>query len=257
MSPEEVEEYKSEGPTPLANPMRPDWDSLTSHWNLDLAEAFYVQFCKDTENPAKYEFSKNDILVTFENKLKYLCGYVNKAAPLRNKTSAQALECFNASLKHCHNISRPTQRHLMLRDVLLEIAGNNMDLGGGSIDTRWKSVYTMLNLLGREGISSDKSDREGGPCMVKRRTWHSSELTQLLDIIDKLYDWKNAYGNARPGNRPHERMRHRRATASKRAPIRGLPIDFYNCEWYQLLMDVEKRLLCPQDERQLPVLADN
>ncbi|PBK78981.1 hypothetical protein ARMGADRAFT_1041126, partial [Armillaria gallica] len=111
-SPEEVEEYKSGGPTPLANPMRPDWGSLTSRWNLDLAEAFYVQFCKDAENPAKYEFSKNDILVAFENKLKYLRGYVNKAAPLRNETSAQALERFNASLKHRRDISRPTQRRL-------------------------------------------------------------------------------------------------------------------------------------------------
>ncbi|SJL15204.1 uncharacterized protein ARMOST_18690 [Armillaria ostoyae] len=256
-SPEEVEEYESGGPTPLANPMRPDWGSLGSRWNLDLAEAFYIQFCKDAENPAKYEFSKNDILVAFENKLKYLRGYVNKAAPLRNETSAQALERFNASLKHRRDISRPTQRRLTLRDVRLEIAGNNMDLGGGSVDARWKSVYTMLNLLGREGISSDESDGEGGPCMVKRRTWRSSELTQLLNITDESYDWKNAYSNARPGNRPHERIRHRRATALKRAPIRGLPINFYDRDWYQLLTDVEKRLLRPQDEMRLPALADN
>ncbi|SJL15218.1 uncharacterized protein ARMOST_18704 [Armillaria ostoyae] len=256
-SPEEVEEYESGGPTPLANPMRPDWGSLGSRWNLDLAEAFYIQFCKDAENPTKYEFSKNDILVAFENKLKYLRGYVNKAAPLRNETSAQALERFNASLKHRRDISRPTQCRLTLRDVRLEIAGNNMNLGGGSVDVRWKSVYTMLNLLGREGISSDESDGEGGPCMVKWRTWRSSELTQLLDITDESYDWKNAYSNARPGNRPHERIRHRRATALKRAPIRGLPINFYDRDWYQLLMDVEKRLLRPQDEMRLPALADN
>ncbi|KAK0460420.1 uncharacterized protein EV420DRAFT_1640965 [Desarmillaria tabescens] len=256
-SPEEVEEYDSGGPTPLANPMRPDWGSLGSRWNLDLGEAFYVQFCKDAENPGNYEFSKNDILVAFENKLKYLRGYVNKAAPLRNETSAQALERFNASLKHRRDISRPTQCRLTLRDIRLEIAGNNMDLGGGRVDARWKSVYTMLNLLGREGISSDKSDGEGGLCMVKRRSWHSDKLTQLLDITNKLYDWKNAYGNAHPGNRPHEWMRHRRATASKRAPIRGLPINFYDRDWYQLLTDVEKRLLRPQREMRLPAFVDN
>ncbi|KAK0505490.1 hypothetical protein EDD18DRAFT_1344311 [Armillaria luteobubalina] len=256
-SPEEVAKYETGGPTPPINPMRPDWRSLKSRWNLDLAEAFYIQFCENADNPKEYEFLKNDILVAFENKLKYLRGHVFKATPLRDESSDQTQECLNASLKHRHDISRPTQHRLMLRDVRLEIAGNNMNLGDDRVDLGWRSVYEMLSLLGREGISSDKSDAEGGPYIVKRRTWRSEELTQLLNIIDSSYDRKNIYGNARPGNRPHVRMRCRRATASERAPIRGLPLNFYDCDWYQLLTDVEKQLLHPEPEMELPAFAED
>ncbi|KAK0185371.1 hypothetical protein F5146DRAFT_1005359 [Armillaria mellea] len=186
-SPEEVVEYESGGPTPLVNPMWPDWCSLKSHWNLDLAEAFYVQFSKDAKNSKEYEFSKNNILVAFENKLK------------------------------------PTQHHLMtiltvqLRDVRLEIAGNNMDLGHDRVNPEWR----------REGISSDESDAEGGPYIVKRRTWRSKELTQLLDITNSSYDQKNVYGNPHPGNRPH------------------------------LLTDIEKQLLQPEPEMALPAFTED
>ncbi|KAK0488170.1 hypothetical protein EDD18DRAFT_1359857 [Armillaria luteobubalina] len=256
-SPEEVAEYETGGPTPPINPMRPDWRSLKSRWNLDLAEAFYIQFCENADNPKEYEFSKNDILVAFENKLKYLRGHVFKATPLRDESSDQTQERLNASLKHRRDISRPTQRCLTLRDVRLEIAGNNMNLGDDRVDPGWRSVYEMLSLLGREGISSDESDAEGGPYIVKRRTWRSEELTQLLDIIDSSYDRKNIYGNARPGNRPHVRMRRRRATASERAPIRGLPLNFYDRDWYQLLTNVEKQLLRPEPEMELPAFAED
>ncbi|KAK0207764.1 hypothetical protein IW262DRAFT_1302429 [Armillaria fumosa] len=256
-SPEEVAKYETGGPTLPINPMRPDWHSLKFRWNLDLAEAFYIQFCENTNNPKEYEFSKNNILVAFENKLKYLRGHVFKATPLRDESSDQTQERLNASLKHRRDISRPTQCRLTLRDVRLEIAGNNMNLGDDRVDPGWRSVYEMLSLLGREGISSDESDAEGGPYIVKRRTWHSEELTQLLDIIDSSYDRKNIYGNARPGNRPHVCMRCRRAMASERAPIRGLPLNFYDHDWYQLLMDVEKQLLRPEPEMELPAFTED
>ncbi|KAK0482918.1 hypothetical protein EDD18DRAFT_1362325 [Armillaria luteobubalina] len=255
--PEEVAEYETGGPTPLVNPMRPDWCSLKSWWNLDLAEAFYIQFCENADNPKEYEFSKNDILVAFENKLKYLRGHAFMATPLRDKSSDQTQEHLNASLKHCRNISRPTQCCLTLRDVRLEIAGNNMNLGDDRVDPGWRSVYEMLSLLRREGISSDESDAEGGPYIVKRRTWHSEELTQLLDIINSSYDQKNIYSNACPGNRPHVHMRCRKATVLQRAPIRGLPLNFYDRNWYQLLTDIEKQLLCPEPEMELPALAED
>ncbi|KAK0506790.1 hypothetical protein EDD18DRAFT_1343227 [Armillaria luteobubalina] len=248
-SPEEMAEYETGGPTLPINPMQPDWHSLKSRWNLDLAEAFYIQFCENADNPKEYEFSKNDILVAFENKLKYLHGHVFKATPLRDKSSDQTQEHLNASLKHHRDISRPTQHCLTLRDVRLEIAGNNMNLGDDRVNPGWRSVYEMLSLLEREGISSDESDAEGGPYIVKWRTWHSKELTQLLDIIDSLYDRKNIYSNAHPGNRPHVHMRCRRAMASERAPIRGLPLNF--------LTDVEKQLLCPEPEMELPAFVED
>ncbi|KAK0191921.1 hypothetical protein F5146DRAFT_999178 [Armillaria mellea] len=223
-SPEEVVEYESGGPTPLVNPMRPDWRSLKSRWNLDLAEAFYIQFCKDAKNPKEYEFSKNDILVAFKNKLKYLCAYVNKAVPLKDESLDRTRERLNASLKHRRDISRPTQQ----------------------------SSYESIWGGGREGISSDESDAEGGPYIVKRRTWRSEELTQLLNITDSSYDWKNIYGN------PHVLEIGHMATAVRK----GHPFEDFRSistidDWYQLLTDIEKQLLRPEPEMALPAFTED
>ncbi|KAI5988758.1 hypothetical protein EDD15DRAFT_2371109 [Pisolithus albus] len=86
--------------------------------------------------------------------------------------------------------------------------------------------------LGMPGMSSDDSDHESGEGAARyaivSKDWRSSEVTELLRLLDALHlrlRYRNNW-NATSGAWPHLRLVSRKS--STRAAVKGLPKNFYN-----------------------------
>ena len=117
----------------------------------------------------------------------------------------------------------------------------------------WKNTHMMLDALGAGGISSDKSDTNdsGRPVYrTKNMEWWAKEVLKKLTDIDSDRNMTNAYGNTRAGNPPRLRKRRDRLETSRSA-IPGLPLNFYNSNWYAGLTPGQKRELAAKEEKTL------
>jgi hypothetical protein len=103
------------------------------------------------------------------------------------------------------------------------------------------------------GISSDESDTDdsGRPVYrTKNMVWRSRDILKKLVDIDSDRNTTNAYGNTRAGNPPRVRKRRDRLETSRKA-IPGLPINFYDSNWYASLTPGQKRELSAKEEKLL------
>jgi hypothetical protein len=123
----------------------------------------------------------------------------------------------------------------------------------------------MVNLLGVDGQSSDESSDEheslsdssssptGRLCYTRKlREWRSDEVSDLLYIIDSCRKKKNGYGNKKAGKEPTQRLHSETPAVSTRAPVSGLPRNFYNDTWYACLTPEEQAGLGAEESMELP-----
>lgn len=119
----------------------------------------------------------------------------------------------------------------------------------GESGEAWKELKTMLEMLGPEGMSSDESETEvimgqrKTTYHVKRQPWRARFLARNLRIIDCDRNATNAYGNAPPGNPPRDRRRVSTTMVhvSRRVATAGLPMNYYDAEWFNKLSARDRR----------------
>ena len=117
----------------------------------------------------------------------------------------------------------------------------------------WKNTHMMLDALGARGISSDESNTNdsGRPVyQTKNMEWWAKEVLKKLMDIDSDRNTTNAYGNTRAGNPPQLQKRRDRLE-TLRSAIPGLPLNFYNSNWYAGLTPGQKRELAAKEEKTL------
>ena len=98
--------------------------------------------------------------------------------------------------------------------------------------------------LGAGGMSSDESDLDTDGrkvYFVKRVGWRPGVLTRRMMVIDWDRNVTTAYNNTNPGNPPRLRKRRNNATETARNALPGLPINFYDPDWYNRLTDRQKK----------------
>ena len=118
-------------------------------------------------------------------------------------------------------------------------------------DESWSFLHRLMTTLGRDGMSSDETEVEDQhgyrrpykKCRVKRRAWRSKQLEPYMKMVDRECNRKNVYGNDRPGNRPHVRVRPARKVSQRRNIPPYLPRNFYDDDWYDGLTAMQKREL--------------
>lgn len=111
----------------------------------------------------------------------------------------------------------------------------------------------VLDALGAGGISSDESDiDDSGHSVYRTKTmaWRANNILKKLTEIDSDRNTTNAYGNTRAGNPPRVRKRRDRPETSRKA-IPGLPLNFYDSNWYAGLTPGQKRELAAKGEKPL------
>jgi hypothetical protein len=117
----------------------------------------------------------------------------------------------------------------------------------------WRNNYMILDCLGAGGMSSDESDvDELGHSVyrAKNMIWRDQSILRKLTDIDSHRNITNAYGNTRAGNPPRRRL-HRGGQETSRKAIPGLPINFYDGNWYASLTPGQKRELDAKEEKAL------
>ena len=120
----------------------------------------------------------------------------------------------------------------------------------GPTDEVWGHLFNIVQLLGRDGVSSDQTEVEDGPmgskvkvCRVKLRAWRAKWLDRYLELIDQDRNLTNAYGNFRAGNVPRIRKRPAWVISEDIWVPTGLPRNFYSDDWYNSLNEFFKRKL--------------
>ena len=111
----------------------------------------------------------------------------------------------------------------------------------------------VLDTLGAGGMSSDDSDvDELGQSVyrAKNMIWRDQNILRKLTDIDSHRNSTNASGNTRAGNPPRRRQ-HRGEKETSRAAIPGLPINFYDANWYASLTPGQKRNLGAKGQKAL------
>jgi hypothetical protein len=116
-----------------------------------------------------------------------------------------------------------------------------------SNEVAYHHIYTVIESLGADGMSSDESDidQQGRATFtVKRMPWRAKELTEMLVRVDKDYNRTNMFGNQKSGNPARHRERRKGRESARSAPARK-PGNFYDRDWYHALsakqkMDLER-----------------
>jgi hypothetical protein len=117
----------------------------------------------------------------------------------------------------------------------LAVCYGNLKNRDGSTNLGWKVTTEMVEQLGPAGMSSDESEVDAKTkkttYRIRKRLWRSNECKDRLIIIDADRNVTNAFGGARAGNPPRERVRGSNATVSERAPKVGCPQNYYSKTW--------------------------
>ena len=111
----------------------------------------------------------------------------------------------------------------------------------------------VLEALGTGGMSLDESDVDDLGHSVYRAkimTWRDKEVLGKLRDIDSNRNTTNAYGNMRVDNPPRVQKRCDGRETSRKA-IPGLPVNFYDPDWYARLTPGQKRELGAKEQKPL------
>lgn len=116
--------------------------------------------------------------------------------------------------------------------------------------------------MGVDGMSTDDTDgpppQAGAHRKVRRvhKNWRSAELTNLYLIVDTYHSSFNLDGRRKTGTKPLSRALEPHRT-STRAPVVGLPANFYNPFFLLNAKDFEKRNLCITSISPLPSIVSH
>jgi len=108
----------------------------------------------------------------------------------------------------------------------------------------WEHLDSILETLGAGGMSSDESELDtNGPKVyfVKRVGWRPKVLTRRMMMIDRDRNVTTTYNNRKPGNPPRLCKWRNNPTETARNALPGLPINFYDPDWYNELTDRQKK----------------
>jgi hypothetical protein len=268
-------ENNQDMPGPDIEPMSPNWDKIDGEWNEELFRLF-VANCKENGDGDEIgtDTDQYNIHEMFMDRLQRLRNLIKRCQPKDNEDQ----EHYTARLKLRKKGDLKRQRHHSRRG---EVSGNHdfTTLGADQeqlFDVRlsitlghlpdspedqeededtaiWKNSHMVLDALGAGGISSDESDTDdsGRPVYrTKNMVWRSRNILKKLMDIDSDRNTTNAYGNTRAGNPPRVRKRRDRLETSRKA-IPGLPINFYDSNWYASLTPGQKRELSAKEEKSL------
>jgi len=113
-------------------------------------------------------------------------------------------------------------------------------------------LYTVVEKLGEDGVSSDESDtdaRTGLPIYrVKDMKWRR-KMAYELDMVDKLrLQDRDIYIYSQKGAKPTARFRDDRNSESQRAAPKGLPKTMYSSTWLKGLTRQACRKLMVSEE---------
>ena len=114
----------------------------------------------------------------------------------------------------------------------------------GEAKVIWEHLDSILETLGAGGMSSDESDLDSDGrkvYFVKRVGWRPGVLTRRMMMIDRDRNVTTAYNNTNPGNPPRLRKRRNNPTGTTRNAVPGLPVNFYDPDWYNGLTDRQKK----------------
>ena len=128
-----------------------------------------------------------------------------------------------------------------------------------SNEVAYSHIYSIIETLGAEGMSSDESDidQQGrATFMAKRMPWRAKEVTEMLVKVDKDYNRTNMFGNQKSGNPARHRERRKGRETARKAPGRK-PSNFYDQDWYRALSAKQKMDLGNESDVELLDIEDD
>ncbi|PPQ97546.1 LOW QUALITY PROTEIN: hypothetical protein CVT26_002331 [Gymnopilus dilepis] len=246
----QFEKNKGPGPSTL-EPLEVNWDIVYGRWNEGIF-ALFLTHCRENGygNGQITEEDEDEISEIFFNRLERIQGIINEYRPKPDETLEQADQRYQ--IKHLTKLSvaRRNRRRGELFNTRCDINIEHLpeDLAGPLAEStkRWIDCYTINEAFGIEGTSSDETDSyDSDAYHVHSLKWRNWDLAKKLKTTDSARRTTNAYGNSRPGNRPHIRKRRSREDSkesSRKVPT-GLPINCYEESWYNGLSSKKKREL--------------
>lgn len=234
LSPEVVAAYDPEGDFECcdATDFRVDIrSSATSPWNKSCARTFEKSFL--------------NVYPQFHNRGKIPKSWVTHLTTLKRTYKQQ--EEFDDTRDMGLRRKRREDRKLKVRLPLWPWGSMSL-ISPQLYQRRWAIAQALQNehhipildvilKLDVDGISSDESDHEVGhgeaTYFILCKHWRSQEVTEALRTLDALHlatRYKGQY-QATSGSWPHFRTYHA-TLRSRRPPVRHLPLNFYDPEWY-------------------------
>ncbi|KAF7972056.1 hypothetical protein HWV62_19201 [Athelia sp. TMB] len=222
LSPEFVASYDPEGDVECCDATDFLVDirsSATSKWNKSCSRVFEKSFL-DTYPQFQGHINISKSWITH---LKHLKGVYQQQEEVdvtrgprlqRKRREERKLKLYQRRRAVAQTIQK--QYHLPILDVVLKLDVN--------------------------GTSSDESDHESGhgdpTYFISHKHWRSPEVTKALRTLDALHlatRFKECH-EATSGSWPHIRTTYA-PLHSQRPPVCGLPLNFYNPEWYLALQE--------------------
>jgi hypothetical protein len=267
-------EKNQDMPGPDLNPMSPNWDEIDGKWNEELFRLFIAN-CQENGDSDEIRTDEDEYNIheMFIDRLQRLRNLINRSQPGDDELQEE----YAGRLKLKKEADLKRQRHHSRRG---EVSGNLSFIKLGAdqdqlFDVRlaitldhfpddfedpvtdetaiWMNSHMVMEALGAGGISSDESDTDDSGRTVyqtKNMEWRAKDILRKLKDIDSDRNTTNAYGNTRAGNPPRVRKRRNRLETSRNA-IPGLPLNFYDSNWYAGLTPGQKRELAAKEEKEL------
>ena len=106
----------------------------------------------------------------------------------------------------------------------------------------WKWICSLVETLGKDGMSSDESDADvHGPVFVAKGMPWRRGCESFMDILDEERITGGLFKKS--GHRPERRVRRVDAKDSDRKVPKGLPAELYKTQWVESLDRRQRRLL--------------
>ncbi|TFK23364.1 hypothetical protein FA15DRAFT_656786 [Coprinopsis marcescibilis] len=238
---------------PTLVPLRPSWSSPNSRWNEALSNSFAAWMMEHRIIPKEW---KDDAALDFLARVSRLAGILRKNSPWDKETPAafnkRQAECKARGERRAKKNTRRANRYYRRKEITEEARGVKEE------DEAWAKIDEVVAGLGLAGMSSDESEYDDngvptGKTLVCTMPWRSNEVTNILKMVDSDGMRMETVGVPRPGNRGLIRKRVRGLVSSRTAK-KGLPLNYYNPDWYQGLSNELKRSLEAMPTRPLPNL---
>ncbi|KAF8961278.1 hypothetical protein BDZ97DRAFT_1760015 [Flammula alnicola] len=238
----EVEAFENDegpGPTP---PYLPDWFNIKGAWNHALLLLFMEEYAK--QYTIENEEDQDVISKMFMDRLFRLRKNIKHVKRRAGETNTQLSQRYLAMHARVLREQRRNSRRNETFETRSRITVQNRMAQRGEAKDSWEHLDSILETLGAGGMSSDESelDSDGRKVYyVKGMSWRRKTLTARMIIIDRDRNITTAYNNTRPGNPPRLRKRRNNPTDTARNALPGLPINFYDRNWYSQLTDRQKK----------------
>ncbi|KAG1846347.1 hypothetical protein C8R48DRAFT_779577 [Suillus tomentosus] len=229
---------KDEEPDPLAM----QWDMATTHnseWNKKVIDLLCSQYAtlQETNRWARRSSQsiRDDITLKFSQCRK--CW--RKAQPLTlsdgtretmQQVGDRLVDQTNERLRLARVLTRRATKFETRKKVTSTLLSDR-NATGKDDQAVWAYLQSIMENLGKDGMSSDESEHEDGDVQVFRRKsmpWRA-DFSQEMQIIDQQRLTGATIFTPR-GSKPAKRLRNVNRESS-RVPIEGLPRAFYNPSW--------------------------